>query len=153
MGRKAATPYQQLWHVVSGAVSDAFNRHPDYLTRKGQSSALVSITKRVTGTVLSFAVQATAESRKAEKGDGALHVSPEADGAATVIRIHSYAHVNERAYQAIRAALFPHGAREVRKDAKRFQRAKKATTDALRGELAAQHNAVLASAIEHTRAA
>lgn len=52
------TPYQQLWGVVDGAVVDAFKNHPDYLTPKGQRSARTSVVKRVTGTVLSFAVQA-----------------------------------------------------------------------------------------------
>lgn len=50
--------YAELWGVVDGAVSDAFNNHPDYLTPKGQRSARTSVVKRVTGTVLSFAVQA-----------------------------------------------------------------------------------------------
>lgn len=50
--------YGQLTRVVSGAVRDAFNNHPDYLTDKGRRSAKTSIVKRVSGTVLSFAVQA-----------------------------------------------------------------------------------------------
>lgn len=52
------TPYQQLWSVVDGAVVDAFKNHPDYLTPKGRVSARPSIVKRVTGTVLGFAVNA-----------------------------------------------------------------------------------------------
>jgi hypothetical protein len=52
-----SSAYGQLWAIVSGAVADALNTHPDYLTRKGQRSAATSITKRVTGTVLSFAEQ------------------------------------------------------------------------------------------------
>lgn len=50
--------HRQLTRVVSGAVDDAFNNHPDYLTPRGKRSAKGSIVKRVTGTVLSFAVQA-----------------------------------------------------------------------------------------------
>jgi hypothetical protein len=50
--------HRQLTRVVSGAVDDAFKHHPDYLTPKGKRSAKGSIVKRVTGTVLSFAVQA-----------------------------------------------------------------------------------------------
>lgn len=50
--------YAELWGVVDGAVADAFNNHPDYLTPKGQRSARTSVVKRVTGTVLGFAVQA-----------------------------------------------------------------------------------------------
>lgn len=52
------TPYQQLWSVVDGAVVDAFKNHPDYLTPKGRKSARTSVVKRVTGTVLGFAVNA-----------------------------------------------------------------------------------------------
>jgi hypothetical protein len=59
-----ASAHQQLWGVVEGAVNDAFNRHPDYLTRKGRSSARVSIVKRVTGTVLSFALQEAKRQRE-----------------------------------------------------------------------------------------
>lgn len=55
------TPHQQLARVVNGAVTDAFNAHPDYLTRKGHQSARRSIVKRVTGTVLGFAVQHAAK--------------------------------------------------------------------------------------------
>lgn len=58
------SPYKQLWRVVDGSVADAFNRHPDYLTPKGRKSARASITKRVTGTVLSFAVQAAKSQRE-----------------------------------------------------------------------------------------
>lgn len=50
--------YRQLWRVVDGAVTDCFKNHPDYLTGKGRRSAQGSLVKRVTGTVLSFAVQA-----------------------------------------------------------------------------------------------
>ena len=57
------TPYQQLWSVVDGAVVDALKNHPDYLTPKGRKSARTSVVKRVTGTVLSFAVQSTARGR------------------------------------------------------------------------------------------
>lgn len=52
------SPYHQLWSVVDGSVADALKQHPDYLTPKGVRSARTSIVKRVTGTVLSFAVNA-----------------------------------------------------------------------------------------------
>lgn len=58
MNHVAPEPYQQLWSVVDGSVADALKQHPDYLTPKGIRSARTSIVKRVTGTVLSFAVQA-----------------------------------------------------------------------------------------------
>lgn len=72
------TPYQQLWNVVDGAVSDAFKNHPDYLTKKGQRSARTSINKRVVGTVLGFAVQARGRARPADNEDGDLSSSPQA---------------------------------------------------------------------------
>jgi len=50
--------YGELWSIVDGAVGDALKTHPDYLTPKGMRSARTSVTKRVTGTVLSFAAQA-----------------------------------------------------------------------------------------------
>lgn len=152
MNARAVTPYQQLWGVVSGAVEDAFNRHPDYLTSKGKKSAATSIIKRVTGTVLSFAVQAAGAASAAESGQGALSVQPEADGDAVVIRLHSYDHVNERCYQAVRRALFPVGTRELRRDAKRFKSACRAKAERLRSELAADANLSLAEAVELSRA-
>ena len=56
--------YKQLWRVVDGAVADAFAMHPDYLTKKGQHghTARLSIVKRVTGSVLSYA-ERSAEGR------------------------------------------------------------------------------------------
>lgn len=153
MGR-ASTAYQQLWHVVSGAVADAFNRHPNYLTKSGQKYARASIVKRVTGTVLSFAVQATAESRvtTAERATGELSVSvPEADAAADGVRLHSHAYVEDRIYHAIRRALFPSTTRELRRDAKRFRIRFKAKTSQLRAELQCQSNQTLSEAIEDIR--
>lgn len=67
------TPYQQLYSVVDGAVLDAFKMHPDYLTPKGRASARKSVCKRVTGTVLGFAVQYAAQGR-------AIHPASSPDG-------------------------------------------------------------------------
>ena len=76
------SPYKQLWKVVEGSVTDAFNRHPDYLTPKGRKSAPTSIVKRVTGTVLSFAVQAAQSQRElAAKGGRALSPDDQVSGA------------------------------------------------------------------------
>ena len=47
--------YRKLWRLVDGAVKDALNMHPEYLTDAGRRSARFSITKRVVGTVHSFA--------------------------------------------------------------------------------------------------
>lgn len=82
-----STAYQELWGVVDGAVVDAFNNHPDYLTPKGQKSARTSVVKRVTGTVLSFAAQA-AQGRPrppAETSDGAPFSHPAGEGAYHVL--------------------------------------------------------------------
>jgi hypothetical protein len=51
---------RQIWRVVDGAVLDAFKNHPDYLTHKGSrnQTARRSVVKRVTGSVLSYLVQA-----------------------------------------------------------------------------------------------
>lgn len=137
MGQSIArekSPYSHLWRVVSGAVLDAFNRHPDYLTSKGKRSAAASIVKRVTGTVLSFAVQSAGAASAAEKGEGAVPTSAPADDDCVRHPLHSHAHVNERCYQAVRRALFPVGARAVRRDAKRFRRQFAAMTKKLSDE-------------------
>ena len=66
-------PYRQLWRIVEGAVNDAFKNHPDYLTPKGRRNARSSIVKRVTGTVLSFAVEAARGLRKRADKDSGVH--------------------------------------------------------------------------------
>jgi hypothetical protein len=58
--------YSQLWRIVDGAVRDALETHPDYLTKKGMRSARASITKRVTGAVLGYTSQ-VAEGRSGER--------------------------------------------------------------------------------------
>lgn len=45
-------------------MNDAFHKHDDYLTRKGHRSAKRSIVKRVTGTVLGFALQEAKRQRE-----------------------------------------------------------------------------------------
>lgn len=54
--------YRQMWRIVDGAVTDALTHHPDYLTAKGTRAARISVVKRVTGAVLSFA-EASAKGR------------------------------------------------------------------------------------------
>lgn len=72
--------YRQLWRVVDGAVLDALDSHPDYLTAKGAKSARLSITKRVTGAVIGFAEQSARAGRvdnpAAETGEALIRVSP-----------------------------------------------------------------------------
>lgn len=74
-----STAYQELWGVVDGAVVDAFNNHPDYLTPKGQKSARSSVVKRVTGTVLSFAAQA-AQGRSSQPAETPMAIASSAAG-------------------------------------------------------------------------
>ena len=73
---KNARAYRQLWRVVDGAVRDALESHPDYLTKKGRASARVSVTKRVTGAIMGYVEQSTqgrsgGEASAAETGGGA----------------------------------------------------------------------------------
>lgn len=44
--------HHALWRLVEGAVIDAFNKHPNYLTEAGQRSAVQSVTKRVVGQIV-----------------------------------------------------------------------------------------------------
>ena len=55
MPKKPSTVYGKIWRIVDGAVADAFAAHPDYLTPKGARTARLSIVKRVTGSLSSFA--------------------------------------------------------------------------------------------------
>ena len=50
--------HRKLWRMVEGAVADAFNCHPDYLSNKGMKSAVPSITKRVVGALVGHAKEA-----------------------------------------------------------------------------------------------
>lgn len=45
----------RLWKLVEGAVVDAFTSHPDYLTDKGRSTVVRSVTKRVVGQLVGHA--------------------------------------------------------------------------------------------------
>jgi hypothetical protein len=56
---KGSRLYRRLWRIVDGAVMDAFKMHPDYLSDKGRRgrAARLSVVKRVTGAVTSFAEQ------------------------------------------------------------------------------------------------
>ena len=47
--------HARLWRMVEGAVRDAFNSHPSYLTDHGAQSAVESVTKRVVGTLVGHA--------------------------------------------------------------------------------------------------
>lgn len=47
--------HQRLWRMVEGAVADAFNVHPVYLTAKGRHAAVESLTKRVVGNLIGHA--------------------------------------------------------------------------------------------------
>lgn len=53
-----APDHHRLWRLVEGAVVDALQAHPDYLTPKGGRSAVESITKRVVGQLVGHATEA-----------------------------------------------------------------------------------------------
>jgi hypothetical protein len=55
--KRPSVGYSRIWRVVDGAVRDALQNHPDYLSQKGArfSACRQSIVKRVTGAILSFA--------------------------------------------------------------------------------------------------
>lgn len=55
--KRPSKDYVNYWRVVDGAVRDAFNQHPEYLTYEGAmfASARRSVVKRVTGALMSFA--------------------------------------------------------------------------------------------------
>jgi hypothetical protein len=57
--------YRAYWRVVDGAVRNALDMHPDYLTNKGsnRSSARMSIVKRVVGAVLGFQSERAGKAR------------------------------------------------------------------------------------------
>lgn len=54
---KDDAPYRKIWRIVDGAVQDAFNHHPEYLTEAGSRNARLSIVKRVTGSIKGYAEQ------------------------------------------------------------------------------------------------
>lgn len=56
--RMKAADHRRLWLLVEGAVTDALQTHPDYLTPKGAQSAVESITKRVVGQLVGHASEA-----------------------------------------------------------------------------------------------
>ena len=90
--------YAQLWRVADGAVRDALRKHPDYLTPKGQRSARRSIVKRVTGTVLGFALQEAKRQRE-------LAVTDDRSGKSNHQAVGAVGHATTPAAEA--GAFFP----------------------------------------------
>lgn len=64
--------YRAIWRVVDGAVRNALDMHPDYLTNKGTqwSAARMSIVKRVTGSILGFQAERLKKGRSGGKTPG-----------------------------------------------------------------------------------
>ena len=61
---KDSPAYRELWRVVDGAVADAFNMHPEYLSAQASPRVVRrSINKRVVGALL-----ASREGGAASKG-------------------------------------------------------------------------------------
>lgn len=55
--------HMRLYRMVEGAVVDALRSHPEYLTERGERSAVASITKRVVGHLVGHAKQTLAGGR------------------------------------------------------------------------------------------
>ena len=53
--RMKRSDHLKLWSIVEGAVTDTFKTHPEYLTDRGQRSAVESVTKRVVGQLVGLA--------------------------------------------------------------------------------------------------
>lgn len=55
--QKPGKAYRQLWRMVEGAVNNAFEAHPEYLSEAGavNKSARMSVTKRVVGALIGYA--------------------------------------------------------------------------------------------------
>jgi hypothetical protein len=72
------SPYHDFWKIVDGAIRDALNHHPEYLTDKGRRSLRESILKRAAGALASsrYGVHVRPESSLGEGDastpDGAL---------------------------------------------------------------------------------
>jgi hypothetical protein len=61
--QKQAAEYRRLWKIVDGAVADAFNKHPEYLSPAISKKVVrASVNKRVVGALLA--------SLKGEEPDG-----------------------------------------------------------------------------------
>lgn len=54
---KTGPAYRRVWFVVDGAVLDALKHHPEYIAQGKTRACRESITKRVTGAMLSFMSQ------------------------------------------------------------------------------------------------
>lgn len=65
--QKTSLLYRQIWRIVDGAVVDAFQAHPEYIS-KGYKVKTVreSVVKRVTGALVGFAEE-SAKGRSGEK--------------------------------------------------------------------------------------
>lgn len=49
---KGGRGYRRLWRIVDAAVRSALDAHPEYLTEAGRQAVVMSITKRVVGSVI-----------------------------------------------------------------------------------------------------
>lgn len=66
---KGERAYRQLWEVVDQAVRDAFDCHPEYLTDAGRQAAVMSINKRVVGSVIGHLAQRRLEAGALREAD------------------------------------------------------------------------------------
>lgn len=76
---KPGQAYSRIWRIVDGAVRDAFASHPEYIEKRWMRAARFSITKRVTGEMMSFAAQ-SAKGREAAADTGSGRLGPQPYG-------------------------------------------------------------------------
>lgn len=70
----------RLWNLVEGAVVDAFQAHPDYLTDKAAKVVVRSVTKRVVGQIIGHAKQTLRGGRLGDcRGQSVLDAAPRPD--------------------------------------------------------------------------
>lgn len=83
---KPGGAYRQLWRVVDGAVTDALNQHPDYLTDRGlmHENCRRSITKRVVGAVMGYAEQSAKRRSVVQPGAGKKRACHEPSAALSI---------------------------------------------------------------------
>lgn len=83
--------HAKLWRLVEGAVVDAFEAHPTYLTEHGLKSAVNSITKRVVGQLVGHAKGTLAGGRSGdcsrEAAANSLPASASSKGRAEGVRV------------------------------------------------------------------
>jgi hypothetical protein len=61
--------YHTVFRIVDGAVKDAFNNHPEYVRPEIERVVRMSITKRVTGSIIKYAREVRKELAEEARGE------------------------------------------------------------------------------------